>query len=577
VKYRYTDGFPYTELEKFIKDENVEELWIAFAYFSSNKVLEILELIKDRKTTAIVNIIFSSASVNPLQEIVDKIIYMATFPNFNFHLVETPLMHAKLFAAKSEKGISLYLGSGNLTNRAISSNIETGILLDFDNSKTSINYINKLSQKCKTTNSIENIIRKSMFSHFHSEILFLALEESKIRQSISISPNSVKKIISSSREDEQQSEERTVSIKNKRSLNIFILNDNERNLLLRKEKILKDEIKKYFAVKLDSYGWVSSLWSLKHIMDKEHPVNQVYSDFLKTLEDMRERYKKIEYRQILSDQIKVYIYEWAEEGNVLFSENQKDSIKNFLDKFSLDIDNRQSPYKKIERLYNRMNENSNIISLLNPYKIGDDEMHEKNEEFDILSSDRVNLLVMCELAIKLRSKKPPKIPSVWWFDVGLDKNIHNSYGYESISMYKEHTRIQLESIISEIQEISDLDDCMDRYCEITGFNLALKYPITSELLVWLDDGDTLTGEPYAFINSSKVRYNLSLPTNAPSKEVMLAFNAEKIPIEWDLEENYLTKKIGKFVLGNNLKFYFDEKSSSITYLYTDGLRPENIS
>jgi hypothetical protein len=164
--------------------------------------------------------------------------------------------------------------------------------------------------------------------------------------------------------------------------------------------------------------------------------------------------------------------------------------------------------------------------------------------------------------------------------MGLDNNIHNCYGYESISIYKETTRMQLESIISDIQEASnssELDYCIDRYCEITGFNLALKYPITSELLVWMDDGDTLADEPYAFIGSSKSRYNFGLPGNAVSEEVMISFDVEKIPNDWELEENYLTKIKGKFVLGNNLRFYFDESTSSITYLYTDSLRPKNIS
>jgi len=580
LKYKYTQGLPYTELKKFIKDEAVDELWLAFAYFSSNRVLEILELIKARERMPIVNIIFSSASVNPLQEIVDEIICMANIPNFNFHLVETPLMHAKLFAAKTEKGVSVYLGSGNLTNKAINSNIETGIFLNFDNSEMSMRYINKLAQTCESKNSIKNIIRKSMYSHFHSELLFLALEESKIRQSIAISPNSVKRIISSSRENENKDEDRTVNIITKRSLNIFILNGDERNLLLRKEKILKDEIKKYFAVKLDSYGWVSSLWSLRHIMDKEHPVNHVYTDFVGTLKYIRNLYKEIEYRKHLAEQIKGYIYEWVNEENIRLSEIQINSIKGFLDKFHLDVDNRQSPYKKIERLYNKINGYSNISSLLNPYKIGDYEMNEENSEFDILSSDQVNLLVMCELAIKLRSRKPPRIPSVWWFDVGLDKNIHNSYGYESISTYKENTRMKLEDLMSDIQDAtnsSELGCCMDRYCEITGFNLALKYPITSELLVWMDDGDKLTDEPYAFIDSSKVYYNFDLPANTPSRGVMLAFDLGQIPSNWDLEEKYLTKIKGKFVLGDNLKFYFDKDSSPITYLYTDGLKPKNTS
>jgi hypothetical protein len=580
VKYKYTKGLPYAELKKFIKNEKVDELWLAFAYFSSNRVLEILNLVKDRKKTAIVNVIFSSASVNPLQEIVDDIIYMTTFPYFKFSLVETPLMHAKLFAAKTEDQISIYLGSGNLTNKAIKSNIETGIFLNFDNSKKSIEYINDLSQTCQAENSVENIIRKSMYSHFHNELLFLALEESKVRQSIAISPYSVKKIISGSRDSVQQNEDKTVNIKTKRSLNIFILNDDDRNLLLIKEKTLKNEIKKHFAVKLDSYGWVSSLWSLKHINDKEHPINKVYTDFLESLEKVREQYKNIEYRRLHSDQIAKYIHEWIDEENIILSENQKNSIKTFLGKFYLEVDNRNSPYKKIERLCNKIKDYSNITSLLNPYKIGDDETREENSEFDILSSDQVNLLVMCELAIKLRTKKPPKIPCVWWFDMGLDNNIHDCYGYESISIYKETTRMQLESIISEIQEASnssELDYCMDRYCEITGFNLALKYPITSELLVWMDDGDSLADGPYAFIGSSKSRYNFGLPKNAVSEEVMISFDVQKIPNDWELEESYLTKIKGKFVLGNNLGFYFNESTSSITYLYANSLRPKNIS
>ena len=579
MKYKYTMGLPYSALKELVKNDKVDELWLVFAYFSTNRILEILDLIKDREQVPIVHLVFSASSVNPLQEIVDEIFLMASYPNFNFHLVETPLMHSKLFASRAGEEITLYLGSGNLTNKAISSNIETGILLNFDCSQKSIKYINQLMMVCDTENSIDNLQRKAIFSHFRSELLFLALEESKIRSSILVSPSSLKRILSSSIENEPQNEDRTVNIRTRRTLNIAILSDKDRNLLLNKEKLLKDEIKKYFAIKLDGYGWISSYWSLKHIIYENHPVNQIYKEFIEILEVIHTNYLNHKYRKSLADQIRNDIYEWASEENFLFSEKSKKSVEEFLSKFALDIDQRKSPYRNIERLYNRILDSSNLVSLLNPYKIGDDDIQNENSEFDILSSDQVNLLVMCQLAIKLRSKKPPKVPSVWWFDVGLDKDIYTSYGYESISKYKDNTRMHLESIMTDIQDASDvseLDKCLDRYCEVTGFNLGLRYPSISELLVWMDDEDTIDDEPYAFIGPSKARYNLYIDSDIASRGIMIAFDARKIQPDWGLDENSLREAKGKFVLGDNLLFYFDEESSPLTYLYINGLQPKNV-
>ncbi|MDQ7075533.1 MAG: hypothetical protein Q9O24_10390 [Gammaproteobacteria bacterium] len=48
MNYEYTHGFPYEKLKSLIKDEDVDELWLAFAYFSKDLVLDILDLMKKR-------------------------------------------------------------------------------------------------------------------------------------------------------------------------------------------------------------------------------------------------------------------------------------------------------------------------------------------------------------------------------------------------------------------------------------------------------------------------------------------------------------------------------------------------
>jgi hypothetical protein len=580
MKYEYTIGLPYSKLKEIVTNDDVDELWLVFAYFSTNRILEILELIKGRKQVPILHLVLSASSVNPLQEIVDEIFLMASsYPNFNFHLVETPLMHSKLFASRAGEVITLYLGSGNLTNKAINSNIETGVILNFDSSQKSMKFITRLMKMCDTQNSIDNLQRKAIFSHFRSELLFLGLEESKLRSSIFVSPGSLKKIFSNSVENDPYNEDRTVNILTKRTLNIAILTDSDRKLILANEKLLKDAIKKYFSILINGYGWTSSYWSLKHLMDEDHPVNHIYNKFIEALTVVHDKYLDRKYRKTLAGQIRNDIYEWASEENFSFSQESTESVEEFISNFSLDIDQKKSPYKNIERIYKRSLDSNNLVSLLNPYKIGDDDIHSKNSEFDILSSDQVNLLVMCQLAIRLRSNKPPKVPSVWWFDVGLDKNIHSSYGYALISKYRYDTRMQLESLMTDIQDACDnteLNKCLDRYCEITGFNLGLKYPSISELMVWMDDEDTVEDRPYAFLDSSKKRYNIDIKNynNIASRGIMLAFDATKIQSDWELDVNSLRKAKGRFVLGNNLLFDFDVELSPLTYLYINGLRPK---
>ncbi|MDQ7075532.1 MAG: hypothetical protein Q9O24_10385 [Gammaproteobacteria bacterium] len=499
-------------------------------------------------------------------------------------------MHAKLFAAKSKESMCIYLGSGNLTNRAVKSNIETGVLLTIAETKKSMEYINELIGKCEAKSSVEDIIRKSMYSHFYSELLFLALDESKMRQCIFVSPSGIKKIISDLRVSDS-GDEGVVNIKSKRSLSISVLKDDDRVLLLKKEKEFKNEIKKHFAIKLDAYGWVTSRWSLGRVLNEDHPIGRIYIDFIDEINSIRNKYKNIEYRESISDEIREYILGWVHNEGGELSGYQRASIDGFLDKFDFDISDTRSPYRKIERLFDKISGRSDIVSLLNPYKIGDSGVTENDCEFSLLSSDQINLLVMCELAIKLRYKQVSlNIPSVWWFDVGLDKDIHNIYGYDSLSRYKEDTRMKLESIVLDIQEASsssELDRCMDSYCEITGFNLAMKYPEMSELLVnknivcvdgsveSLDKG--VSDEcPYVFIEPSKIRYNLEFKDGLESDGVIIAFDKNEALSRLEMDESDLEKIKGKFVLGGNLKFYFDLSSSSMTHLYIDSLTPQDI-
>jgi hypothetical protein len=214
----------------------------------------------------------------------------------------------------------------------------------------------------------------------------------------------------------------------------------------------------------------------------------------------------------------------------------------------------------LERLLTNVSSDSgSILSLLSPYKIGGDENSETND--GVLLPDQLNLIVMCRLAAKLRSPKPAKVPAVWWFDYALTPNT---------TVFKEEQIRKLEEIIDNISEqleYVNLNECLVKFCEITRFNLALKYPQMNEAFVHSDTDKIIENEkPYVFVNRNKKRYNLN--------RFLPAYDGEKLPSEFDggTVEPELKEITGDFILGNNMFFWPDEETGN-TYLYLTHRQP----
>jgi HKD family nuclease len=581
MKYKFIQSLPYSEILNITADEDVEEIWIIFAYFSKNMVIDIINTLKNRRNETVVHMVFSSSSVNPLQDVVDQIIELSTFEWCDFHLFETPLMHSKLFVARYAGNIKAYIGSANLTNSANNSNIESGILFDSINDETILVYLKDLMSSCHSDDSIPKLQTKAILSHFKNELLFLALEESKIRQSISISPRKIKNILADLSDNDV--EESTVTIKIRNMLNIFILDDCERRNLLKKESALKDAIKDNLAITIDGYGWVSSVWSIRKIYSNNSPVNVLYKELIDTLKECRNRYSQSEYRNDMSQKIKEDILNQTQ-GTT--DNSPPPEIENILDDalkmFNLPHNDKKSPYSKIESLYTKLVDSADLVCLLNPYRIGGDESQQTSDidNLDILSIDQVNLLVMCKLAIKLRSPtgkaKKPTPPSVWWFDIALDKDIYELYEHRKYIDYQNKTRSDLESIISDIQQDVSIDKCVKMFCKITGFNLGIKYPSINKLWLWKDKNEEIEdedNEPFVFLipeQESYTRYNFDLDGKHPCQGIMLFIDKNQIIKEWGSNENDidLTLIEGEFILGQNMKIFYDqEEFGNYAYLY----------
>lgn len=455
-----------------------------------------------------------------------------------------------------------------MTKSATEKNIETGVFLKTKETEPTLDFLHAFMRSLKKYDP-KKLIYTAMLAHFRSEILFLALEESKVKQSITQRPHSLRNIFPSV--DRGQQGEETIDLKIKNSLSVSILRNEEKTLLLEKEKALKESIREHFAIKLDSYGWISSAWTLQSIVRGCHPINTLYSAFLEAIIETQKKISSRKYRFDLAETIKKDLDGLADDVNIIISEYSKKAISTFTDKFSLKVENKKSPYRKFNNLCNQIKGPSNILSILNPYKIGaDDELLNNKTVIDLLSADQINLSVMCELAIKIRQHtKRPKPPSVWWFDVGLDEDIFESFGYDSITPYRERTCRQLRDIIDRIQsdpKTSNLYNCLEGFCEVTGFNLGMKYPSITNVQAWLDDDEE---QPYAFIIPGKQYYNPDFnDENIPSKGIILSFDQKTISKEWHLEEQSLIQKKGTFKLGSNLRLYFDEETK-FTYLYVD--------
>jgi len=575
MEVSYFTSLPYFEIKNILRDEKNNEFWLLYAYFSKNKIKKVLQLLESRNHKATVHLILSDSSVNPLHDIVNDIIYMSNYKWFHFHLVSEPLMHAKIFAARSNDKISIYIGSANLTSKAENSNIESGIFIRNSEDRDILSFLKNIAEKCVRYDSIEILLRKAVLAHFRSEILFLALEESKVRQAISVKPEKIKSFFSG--QTNKIKEEKTVTLETKKTLNIFILDTQERERLLESETKLKTSIKENCAIKIDGYGHISSLWSIKKILKNDN-VKSCYDDFIKVFKDIRETYKNEEYRLNLLIIIENSIIEYARDNNININEEVKLFINKELKTFALPHSDPKSPYRKLERLYSKIVDQSNLLTLLNPYKIGDDSAHQTADmdDFEILGIDQVNLLVMCHLAIKLRSSpgkaKMPKPPSVWWFDIALDEYFYEIDGCSKKIDYKNKSKYILEQVQSEIYNGVDINNCLEKFCNVTGFNLGITYPIIHEVVAWIDDDED--DEPIVFIPPLNEQYrifNFKLDNNPEIEEIMLFIDEDKLSKEWELNKsdlNCLTTMKGEFVLGENIRFYAEpEEAGKYAFIY----------
>ncbi len=256
MELAFVFGLPFKDISDWIDDKSPSEVWISSAYFSFQETNDLIAKIETKLKKAKTHIIFSSSSVNPLHEIEPIISRIISDPSiqqqFDFSLMHKPLMHAKLFSVRYEDKIRIYIGSANLTYSAITSNIETGIKLELNriDDKESydkcINFLAELQKKCNTNESILKIQSRAMFSHFRSELLFLALDESKLSSLIYVAPTFLKssgldgldRAVEDSEndgEDESIKANPTIKIKNIKTTKLAILKQGDIDSIVEKK------------------------------------------------------------------------------------------------------------------------------------------------------------------------------------------------------------------------------------------------------------------------------------------------------------------------------------------------------
>ena len=584
MKQQYVHGLPEDFILEEIRDEGTLEIWVIFAYFSKSKIEILLKELEKKDKNCKVHISLSSSSINPLYSLIENI-NILNRSNIDFHLINQPLMHSKLFAVRKAEGIGIYIGSANLTVKAANANIETGVILEFNKKeegfRISLKYLNEISEivgRYSTDNSKEYLFIKSALSYIRYELIFLAFEKSKLRQALVYSPQRLRKLIFNRPQDDEES---IVNIATRNTLSVFLLDDDERNVLLSSDRALIEEIQRNYAINLNSLGWVSSMWSLKNILSQDRNIKLVYNQLLENFKSIRNEYKNQKYRDDLSKKIKEHIFQLLQDYTVMDKEETEKEICEYLDRIKLPIQHPRSPYVKLECLYDDLIKGNDVLSLLNPYKLGD--YDEGFSEYDIsfMDADQINLIAMCELAIKLRSRtRTPKIPAVWWFDHCLDiEKILKIFGQQNhisgVAEYKNITRRSLEVLISKIENIDSeksLDDCVKEFCGITGFNLVMKNPVVNKMMVYCNDISRLKEEePYACL--SKETVDVKIPTNGfdvlEIPEIMFVFDEEKFGIE----ENDMLDITGEFVFGKNLFLYHDPDEGEEIYFCVKDRKP----
>lgn len=486
----FVKNLPIDKFINHIKDSQTTEVWLYFAFFSKEVLNNLLGAINSRSQPLRCKLFISASSINPLHEVAEEIIRLKNqTAYFDIYLVEKKLMHAKFFVAKTEDRYYLYIGSANLTIQAEKNNIEAGYYFSrpIEKCQEIDGFLKKLSDECvknANSDSTSALVSKAIFAHIREQIVFLALGDSKLVQSIIARPSSLKKYFSNKKV--LRGEEflnRTIT----ESAGIQIITDPDRQNLELLEKNLRDAIKENLAIRLEEYGYVSSRWSISKALSHQATLNH-YKSLKSCLEKLIEKYKTQANLEQVSLAIKNNLMKILAERQFDATKHKEAlrAIEEYCERFVSDNE-AKSPYRKFFKVSKKIVDGSDLSELFYPYAVGSDselagmtnEEDEDNDCFECLSADQVNLHVMCQLAIKLRSptKRPP-IPAVWWFDIALNEEAYYYLGYETRKSFNEDKADSLREIADDVVEgKKNLAACLTAFCEITGFSLDHPFPL----------------------------------------------------------------------------------------------------
>lgn len=477
----YKDGLPIDEIKREISNNKTTDVWVVFAYFSEGLLQEILELVLLREESdeplKSFTLVLDSSSTNPLHLVAKYIVSVSKklAGRFVFSLVMNKLMHAKLFATLSDDGMYLYMGSANLTQKAIKGNVECGVVRRCENEndiECLRSYINGLLETCKELESLKRLEDIATLAHFRSEIRFLALEKCKIEQAtkFKLPP------FGASEEDSQTVEEEGSQIRTvtKKKTEIYILLENDRESLENRIQDLRILIRSNFAINLEnSYGLVSSVWTLKEAKN-DPDIEFVFKGLHNVLNHLKEKYSRSDTREAVKELAKKEIKSLLNDGGVISQKEVDSYIQSLLERFD-EIGGKKDPYYRFFNLCARWTATKEISDLFSVYRAGgspeeigfyypDDNDHDIYEP----TADQINLSVMCHLALALRNKIR-NIPAVWWFDVGLLKDFY-------AAKEKEYSKNMLKEVDNKIFDQCSIFECLSEFKNITGFGLSLAYP-----------------------------------------------------------------------------------------------------
>jgi len=575
-------GLPFDELKSLIKDESVSVLWMAFAYFSTEILKEILLLIREKKSLE-VHLIIAASSSNPMNEVATEILSLIEYKeNCTFYIVNSPLMHSKLFVGKRENNFRAYFGSANLTKNAISGNIETGVVFECKDGGIE-KYLRELTKDCDNQNSVEVLKQIALLSHLKSELLYISLEESKLTRATLVKPNSVMRHL---KKLESSTGDEFLSIKNTTTLGIPILEQEDRLKLNNIEIEVKNYIKEHIAIKLEAYGWVSSSWTLRKFINNSDEDNK-FKDLTLFLKDIKKKYSNKAQRKRVASNIKSAFRKSLSDQSLIVDDKTQadDSIDAYIKQFDLDCTHKKSPYRQFWKAVNRLLDHDDLNAMYSLYKIGDNsesddysctpirnsdsDSDSDSDDLHVLTVDQVNLSAMCYLAIKLRSRASLNVPCVWWFDIALDEYAYKILGYKNLTDYREHSVDKLRDIADRVlDDKNQLAICLREFCEVTGFSLAHPYPEFDELIAF-DDKELSTDEwPFVFIRKITPFSAFIDGADTPSKtRLCLVSSLSKLTKEF-LSRKITHGDINKgAILGQNICLLTDENMPNTIFFY----------